>query len=68
MNLNKIADVGIDKLRITKEDAIKEYEKKFGGFPYFLYLSASDEVIIDAIKKALNEGKEISPKNKNIDY
>ena len=44
----------------TKEELISEYVKQFGGFPYFLFMGAEDNVIISAIEKALKENKEIS--------
>ena len=44
----------------TKEELISEYVNKFGGFPYFLFMGAEDNVIISAIEKALKENKEIS--------
>lgn len=51
-----------------KEHAIRQYVKKFGGFPYFLFLGASDEDIINAIEKSFKENKEITKENNNIDY
>ena len=44
----------------TKEELISDYVNKFGGFPYFLFMGAEDNVIISAIEKALKENKEIS--------
>ena len=46
---------------MTREEAIEAYAKKFGGFPYFLMMGASDEAVIEAVKKALKSGKEIKP-------
>lgn len=46
---------------MTREEAIAAYTKKFGGFPYFLMMGASDEAVIKAVKKALKSGKEIEP-------
>lgn len=54
--------------QIKKEELIKEYEKQFGGFPYYLFLGASDEFVISAIEKALQDDKEISNKDTSIDY
>ena len=44
----------------TKEEAIEEYTRKFGGFPYFLFMGASEENIITAIEEALKTGKKIT--------
>ena len=53
---------------MTDEEAIKMYTDKFGGFPYFLFLGAPDEKIVEAVEKALNTGKEIEAENPNADY
>lgn len=44
---------------MTKEEAIKRYSKRFGGFPYMLYGTASDELIIADVEEALRTGREI---------
>ena len=49
-----------DRKHKTKEELIREYVNKFGGFPYFLFMGADDKIIISAIEKALKENKEIS--------
>ena len=46
---------------MTREEAIKAYTEKFGGFPYFLMMGTSDEAVITAVKKALKSGEEIEP-------
>ena len=46
---------------MTREEAIKAYEDKFGGFPYFLMMGTPDEVIIAAVEKSLRTGEEIEP-------
>ena len=43
----------------TEEDAISAYVERFGGFPYFLFMGAEEDVIIDAVVKALELGREI---------
>lgn len=50
------------------EEAINEYKKKFGGFPYFLFMSASEETIIAVIEEALDSGVEIDTLDASIDY
>lgn len=44
---------------MDKEKAKKIYINKFGGFPEFLLMGASDKEVIEAIKEALKSGKEI---------
>lgn len=53
---------------MTVDEAIKMYIDKFGGFPYFLFLGAPDEKIVEAVENALNTGKEIEAENPNADY
>ena len=43
----------------TEEDAINSYTERFGGFPYFLFMGAEEDVIIDAVVKALETDREI---------
>ena len=43
----------------TDEDAINAYVERFGGFPYFLFMGAEEDVIIDAVVKALETDREI---------
>lgn len=44
---------------MTADRAIDLYVDKYGGFPYFMFMGASDEAIIEAVKKALDSGEEI---------
>jgi hypothetical protein len=44
---------------MTAEEAVGAYTKIFGGFPYFLFMGASEEVIVDAVEEALRTGEEI---------
>lgn len=53
---------------MTVNEAIEKYSDKFGGFPYFLFLGASDELIIESVEKALATGNEIEPDNNEGDY
>ena len=46
---------------MTREEAIEAYEDKFGGFPYFLMMGVSDEVVVAAVEKSLRTGEEIEP-------
>lgn len=52
----------------TMQEAIDKYVERFGGFPYFLFSGATDEQSIQAIKKALEEGKEINVADKSCDF
>lgn len=46
---------------MTRDEAVKAYSDKFGGFPYFLTMGISDEVLIREVEKALKSGEEIEP-------
>jgi hypothetical protein len=52
---------------MTVDEAIRAYTERFGGFPAFLFMGASDDVIIDAVKKAVSTGEEIEAEANN-DY
>lgn len=43
----------------TEDDAINAYSERFGGFPYYLFMGAEEDVIIDAVVKALETDREI---------
>lgn len=43
----------------TEDDAISAYTERFGGFPYYLFMGAEEDVIIDAVVKALETEREI---------
>lgn len=43
----------------TEDDAISAYSERFGGFPYFLFMGAEEDVIIDAVVNALETDREI---------
>ena len=43
----------------TEEYAINAYTERFGGFPYFLFMGAEEDVIIDAVVKAIETDREI---------
>lgn len=43
----------------TEDDAISAYAERFGGFPYYLFMAAEGDVIIDAVVKALETDREI---------
>ena len=43
----------------TEVDAISAYAEHFGGFPYYLFMGAEVDVIIDAVVKALETDREV---------
>lgn len=43
---------------MTVEEVKEAYEKKFGGLPMFLLMSADDEYIVEALSKCLETGQE----------
>ena len=52
----------------TKDDAINAYTERFGGFPYFLFMAAEEDVIIDEVVKALELGREITRDDEGVIY
>ena len=50
------------------EEAIKAYEDKFGGFPYFLMMGVPDEVVVAAVEKSLKTGEKIKPEEEDVIY
>ena len=53
---------------MSKEEVIKAYEQKFGGYPAFLLMGASDEYIVEALTKCLETGKELEAEDPGADY
>lgn len=53
---------------MTLEEVKEAYIKKFGGYPSFLLMGASDEEIIDLLTKCLKSGKELEPQFDDGDY
>ena len=53
---------------MSTNEAIKKYTEKFGGFPYYSLMGASDEYIIELVKKALETGEEIDFSEKGKIY
>ena len=51
----------------TEEDAINAYTDRFGGFPYFIFMGAEEDVIIDAVVKALETDREIEAEDGVVD-
>ena len=52
----------------TEDDAISAYTERFCGFPYFLFMGANKDYIIDEVVKALELGRKIEPKNDEVVY
>lgn len=53
---------------MTRDEAIKAYTDKFGGFPYFLMMGAPDNVVVEAVEKSLQTEQEIKPAHKDAIY
>lgn len=53
---------------MTRDEAIKAYEERFGGFPYFLLMGAPDDVIVWKVRRALRLNREIEPEEEDGDY
>ena len=51
---------------MTREEAIKAYTEKFGGFPDCVMMGASDGAITAAVEKALKSGEELEPEEGRI--
>lgn len=51
-----------------KEDVIKKYEEMFGGYPGFLLMGASDDVIIEELSKCIESGKELEADDPKARY
>lgn len=52
----------------NEDDAINAYTERFGGFPYFLFMGANEDYIIDEVVKALELDRKIEPKNDEVTY
>lgn len=46
---------------MTREEAIEAYTQRFGGWPHFLMMGASDEGVVECVKEALKTGEKIKP-------
>ncbi len=57
-----------NEFKITKEEVIDLYTKRFGGYPAFLLMGATDEIIIEKLLESLKTGKELIIENKECDY
>lgn len=53
------------ELKKKKEEVLNAYIEKFGGFPYFLLMGASDQEIINALEPCLKTGKEYTVHDTN---
>ena len=56
------------KNKIEVKEAIKLYTDKFGGFPYFLFMGVSEDIIINKIMEALKKEKAITAEDLDVDY
>lgn len=46
---------------MTRDEAIEKYTEKFGGYPHFLLMGASDEYVVKRVEESIRTGKEIEP-------
>lgn len=44
---------------MTREEAIEAYVDKFGGFPYYLFMGAADEYVVERVEEALRTGRPV---------
>lgn len=51
---------------MTRKEAIDMYKERYGGFPIFLFMGASDEFIIEAVRKSLESGEKIEAEKGRI--
>lgn len=45
---------------MTRQEAVKAYTDRFGGFPFMSTRGLPDDMVVELVKKALEENKEIS--------
>lgn len=50
------------------EKVTKAYEEKFGGYPAFLLMGATDDEIITKLKECIETGKELEPDEQDAYY
>lgn len=46
---------------MTVQEAIDKYVERFGGYPYFVMMGASNEYIIQSVAESIRTGEEIRP-------
>lgn len=51
---------------MTRDEAIAAYADRFGGFPYFLFMGAGDEAVVEAVEKALSDGEPVRPEEGRV--
>ena len=52
----------------TKDEAIGAYIERFGGFPNFLFMGASEDYIINEVVKALELDRKIEVEDDEVVY
>ena len=54
---------------MSEVEKVKQaYINRFGGYPSFLLMGASDEYIIEKLSECLETGKELEPEDPEADY
>lgn len=51
---------------MTREEAVEVYSDRFGGFPYFLFMGASDEHVVERVEEALRTGRPVRPEEGRV--
>lgn len=44
----------------SREDAVRAYSERFGGFPSFLMMGATDEAVIAEVRHSIVTGRKMS--------
>lgn len=51
---------------MTRDEAVEAYADEFGGFPYFLFMGASDEYVVERVEEALRDGEPVRPEEGRV--
>ena len=55
-------------MKMSVEEVTDAYIEKFGGFPSFLLMGATDEEIVKLLTECLKTGKPLKPPVDDADY
>lgn len=44
---------------MDRQEAVEAYADRFGGFPYFLFMGAEDDYVVEAVRGALEADEPI---------
>jgi len=65
--VNRAIDEAMER-EMTAEEAIAKYTERFGGYPAFLLMGASDEEIVAALTACIESGQELQPDHLDAEY